>query len=90
MLFMLALVVMFLWNAVLTAILNVPKITYWQAVGLLALCRILTGSFRFGGRGSKPSFRGGPPLKEKWMGMNEEQRTKFKEEWQKRCGMKRD
>ncbi|WP_414617657.1 hypothetical protein [Dyadobacter sp. 32] len=40
--------VKFLWNAILPTLLNVNPITYWQAVGLLALCRILLGNF--GGR----------------------------------------
>ncbi len=84
MVFLFGLIVMLLWNAVLTYIVNVPEITYKQAVGLLVLCRILTGSLRFGMRRNMPHF------KEKWMGMNDGQRTKFKEEWQKRCGIKRD
>ncbi len=84
MLFLFGLIVMLLWNAVLTYLVNVPEITYWQAVGLLVLCRILTGSLRFGMRRGKSHF------KEKWMGMSAEERTKFKEEWQKRCGIKKD
>ena len=40
--------VMLLWNAILPALLNFNPIKYWQAVGLLVLCRILFGNF--GGR----------------------------------------
>ena len=83
-LLLLGAVVMFLWNAIITVIASVPAITYWQAFGLLILCRILFGGFRFG-HGGKPSFKE-MPWKDKWTGMNEEERDKFKEEWKKRCG----
>ena len=46
-----------LWNWLLPPLFGWPRITFWQAVGLLALCRIL-----FGGTGrhgsSGPLFRG--------------------------------
>jgi hypothetical protein len=38
--------VMLLWNWLLPALFGWRQITFWQALGLLALCRIL-----FGGRG---------------------------------------
>lgn len=77
-------VVMLLWNALLPEILGVKAITYWQAMGLLILCRILFGGFRFGG-GGRPPF--GPPahLRRKWMSMTDEEKANFKEEWRKRC-----
>jgi hypothetical protein len=79
-------VVMFLWNTILPQVAQVNALTYWQALGLLLLCRILFGSFRFGGRRSRPPFgRPSPYIREKWMNMSEEERTKFKEEWRKRC-----
>ena len=75
-------VVMLLWNAILPPVLGVAALNYWQAVGLLLLCRILFGGFRGGGRpphGKPTHWRG------KWMNMNEEERTRFKEEWRERC-----
>ena len=83
----LALIVMLLWNAILPSVFHVETLTYWQALGLLVLCRILFGGFLFGGRKGRPSF-GRPPtqVREKWMNMSEEERIKFKEEWKKRCG----
>jgi hypothetical protein len=83
----LALIVMLLWNAIMPAVLHVETLTYWQALGLLVLCRILFGGFLFGGRKSRPSF-GGPSsqVREKWMNMSDEERMRFKEEWRKRCG----
>lgn len=44
------LVVQWLWNWLLPEIFGVRQITFWQALGLLALCRVLFGSFgRAGG-----------------------------------------
>ncbi len=40
--------VMYLWNAILPSLLGTNRISFWQSVGLLALCRILVGNF--GGR----------------------------------------
>ena len=40
-------VVMQLWNWLLPAIFGWPHITFWQALGLLALCRILFGGHGF-------------------------------------------
>lgn len=77
-------VVMFLWNSILPGLLNVNRINYLQSAGLLLLCRILFGSFRFGNRGGG---RFGQPghLREKWMNMSDEEKLKFREEWKKRC-----
>ena len=85
MLLLLSAVVMLLWNAILPSLLHVNTISYGQAFGLLVLCRILFGGFRFG---SSPRQGFGPPnrLREKWMGMSDEEKAKFRSEWQKRCG----
>ena len=49
-------IVLRLWNWLLPALFGWRQITFWQAVGLLALCRILFGGF--GRRGSgRYSFR---------------------------------
>jgi hypothetical protein len=43
-------VVMLLWNWLLPPLFGWPVVTFWQALGLLALCRILFGGFgRHGG-----------------------------------------
>ena len=45
-------VVKLLWNWLLPALVGFPAITFWQALGLLVLCRILFGGFgRHGRRG---------------------------------------
>lgn len=47
-------VVMYLWNAILPELFGWKTITFWQALGLLALCRILFGGFGGGhGHGRK-------------------------------------
>jgi len=79
--------VMLLWNAIIPeAIPSINRLNYWQATGLLLLCRILAGGFR------KPAGRfyggpaGGPYWREKMAGMSEEEKQKFREEWKRRCG----
>lgn len=37
-----------LWNWLMPAIFGLPAITFWQAFGLLALCKILFGGFDCG------------------------------------------
>ena len=79
-------IVMLLWNEVLTDIIAVKKITYWQAMGLFVLCKILFTSFRPGPPGG---FRkGGPPWRHKLMDMSDHERESFKKEWQKRTAEK--
>jgi hypothetical protein len=82
---LLSAVVMFLWNSLLPQIMHASAINYWQALGLMALCRILFGNFHFGGRADN-SYGGGPKqfMKEKLMSMDESDREAFKEEWRKR------
>jgi hypothetical protein len=78
---LLSIAVMFLWNAILPQVTQLNKITYWQALGLMILCRVLFGRFNFGDKGRNSKHF----LKEKLMGMNENDRASFKEEWRKRC-----
>lgn len=76
-------VIMLLWNAILPDLLGVKVIGYWQSLGLLALCKILFGSFGPGhrGHGQHNAFMF---MKERLAGMNDEERQKFREEWKKR------
>ncbi|MFN7977430.1 MAG: hypothetical protein U0P30_04785 [Vicinamibacterales bacterium] len=43
-------VVMALWNWLLPSLFGLPVVTFWQALGLLALSRILFGGVRLSGR----------------------------------------
>jgi hypothetical protein len=52
-------VVMHLWNWLLPMLFGWRMITFWQAVGLLALCRILFGHHGWrGGGGRTPPDHG--------------------------------
>ena len=44
-------IVLQLWNWLAPALFGWRAITFWQALGLLALCRILFGGFGFGRAG---------------------------------------
>ncbi len=75
-------IVMLLWNGVVTEVLNVKRISYPQAIGLLVLSKILFGGFRGGPPGG---FRkGGPHWRNKLMNLSPEDREKFKEQWAQR------
>jgi len=78
-------IVMNLWNAILPAVLHVSAISFWQAVGLLVLSKILFGGFR-GGWGGGPRARWKERMQDKWKNMTPEERDRFKQEWRNRCG----
>jgi hypothetical protein len=82
---------MFLWNALLPQLIHVTIINYWQALGLMVLCRILFGGFGFGsGPGRHRDSRPASLLKDKRMTMDEGDRAAFKEEWRKRCEIRKE
>lgn len=76
-------IVRLLWNWLTPALFGWRQITFWQGVGLLALCRILFGGF---------GFRGGPRsrmrqrMSERWEQMTPEEREKFRQSFRGRCG----
>ncbi len=70
-------IVMFLWNILIPNIFGLAVINFWQALGLLALARLL-----FGGIGGKFWMGAGmhslhSPIHEKWMKMTPEERKDF-------------
>ncbi|MCE3227243.1 MAG: hypothetical protein K0S32_1794 [Bacteroidetes bacterium] len=79
--------IMFLWNAILPSLVHVSEINYWQSLGLLVLCRILFGGFRFGGRGG---YYGPQGWREKYKNMSEEEKAALKAKWKERCGSWRE
>jgi Ca2+/H+ antiporter, TMEM165/GDT1 family len=77
--------VMLLWNNVLATVLNISPITFGQALGILLLAKILFGGWRGGGwGGGRHHWKN--KMREKWSAMTPEEREKFKQQWQKRCG----
>lgn len=77
--------VMLLWNAILPDVTGFKPISFWQAVGLLALFRLLTGGFRRRGHG-RPWRDRRAAMRNRWQHMTPEQREHFKAEWRRRCG----
>ena len=75
-------VIMQLWNHIVCDIFSIKSITYWQALGLFVLGRLLFGNFGFGKRSNKHPMA--EHLKEKWLNMSEEERHRFKQEWRSR------
>jgi uncharacterized membrane protein len=78
-------VVQKLWNWLLPPLFGWRLITFWQALGMLALCRILFGGFGFGGQGShRSNFR--RRMAERRERMTPEEQERFREGLRGRCG----
>ena len=76
-------IVMHLWNWLLPPLFGWRLLTFWQAVGMLALCRILFGGVS--GRGMRRSYSG-RRMAERWEHMTPEEREKFRQGMRGRCG----
>lgn len=80
-------VVMLLWNWLAPALFGLRSVTFWQAIGLLALCRILFGGFGLGGghRHSRRRMEGrvrervDERMRERWEQMTPEERERFRQ-----------
>jgi hypothetical protein len=77
-------VVMLLWNWLLPTLFGFRSVTFWQALGLLALCRILFGGFGLGRGARRHDFR--RRIAERWDRMTPEEREKFRHGFPGRCG----
>lgn len=66
-------VVRLLWNWLLPTLFGWKQITFWQAVGLLALCRILFGGLGRHGFGRRTSQ------------MTPEEREQMRQRFRERC-----
>lgn len=69
--------VMGLWNWLVPALFAGKTISFWQALGVLVLSRILFGGF-FGGR--RPRFVN------RWEQLTPEEQEKFRAGMRRRCG----
>ncbi|ASS49182.1 MAG: hypothetical protein A3D31_04360 [Candidatus Fluviicola riflensis] len=86
MIFGLGAVVMWLWNAILPDVISgVSPISYWQAMGLLVLSKILFGGFGKGKSGHRGSPFAKKQFRQKFMDMSEEERAEFKQKWKEKC-----
>lgn len=73
--------VMQLWNWLAPTLFGWHQVTFWQALGLLVLCRILFGGF--GSHGPRGRRRA---MADRWERMTPEEREKFRQTISTRCG----
>ncbi len=76
-------IVMWLWNWLTPALFGWHVITFWQALGILVLSKILFGGCR-GRPGPHMYWR--RRMMERWAHMTPEEREKFRESMRGRCG----
>ena len=78
-------IVMRLWNWLLPSIVGWREITFWEALGLLLLCRILFGGSGMRGSGmhgstrSKVKGRIRERMEERWEHMTPEERERLRQ-----------
>jgi hypothetical protein len=88
-------VVKLLWNWLAPPLFGLPLLSFWQALALLALCRILFGGFGMGGGGHR-HYRGrmvervtdrmADRFAQRWQNMSPEERERFRQRVRERCG----
>jgi len=66
-----------LWNVLIPPIFGWHMITFWQAIGLLILSKILFGGFHRHVGGGRNHWKN--RMKERWESMTPEQREQFKQ-----------
>jgi hypothetical protein len=72
-----------LWNWLLPPLFGWHQVTFWQALGLLALCRILFGGLGRHGSGRSNYRR---RMAERWEHMTPEERERLRQSWRGRWG----
>ena len=75
---LISVVVMALWNWLMPALFGLGVISFWQALGIFVLSRILFGGFG-GGHGFRrhKHHAAGHHIRKKWLKMTPEQRKEF-------------
>jgi hypothetical protein len=79
------LIIFGLWNRLMPSIFGLPVISFWQALGLLVLSRVLlgrSGGWGRGWRGRRPRFAHG------WNNLTPEERERFRRAMESRFGGK--
>ena len=87
-------IVMQLWNWLTPQLFGWHQVTFWQAIGILLLCRILIGVVGGGPRGPSMRLRMGERMMdgmtermaERWERMTPEERERFRAGL-RRCGI---
>jgi hypothetical protein len=95
-------VVMYLWNWLVPSLFGGPMISFFQALGILILCKILFGGFKKGHHHCHKCGEGGwkkhgnwkqhlkEKLESKMATMSPEEKEKFKKKFGNRCGFSFD
>lgn len=78
--------VKYLWNWLVPSLFGLPQVTFWQALGLLALCRILFGGMGGRGGGAFGRSRMRRRMAERWEQMTPEERERARQSWRGRWG----
>ncbi len=84
-------VVRLLWNWLLPQLFGFRQIGFWQALGILLLCRILFGGLGWRGSGRsnmrhRVVDRVADRVGERWEAMTPEERERFRQRVRERCG----
>lgn len=75
-----------LWNGVLVEVIGVKTITYWQALGILVLSKILFGGFPGRGGCGGPGAWRARMMAKRWESLSPEQREQMRDEMRRRFG----
>lgn len=76
--------VMYLWNALLPHLFGISTITFWQALGILVLAKILFGGFHHGHNSQNCHDWEYSGIRDMWMKMSPGQREEMRKKW--KCG----
>jgi hypothetical protein len=84
-------IVLHLWNWLLPPLFGWRQITFWQALGMLVLCRILFGGLGHHGSGRsnfrrRMTHRMADRMADRWEHMTPEERERFRQRVRERCG----
>lgn len=84
-------IVMHLWNWLLPPLFGWRLITFWQALGILVLCRILFGGLGVHGSGRsnlrrRIADRMADRMADRWEHMTPEEQERFRQRMAGRCG----
>lgn len=69
--------VFFLWNWLIPSIFGLASISFWQAIGLLVLCKILFSGFGMHKLHHRRMHAQRNMFREKWLRMSPEEREEF-------------
>jgi len=79
-------IVLHLWNWLLPPLFGLRQITFWQALGILLLCRILFGGFGFHGSGGSGRSNFRRRMQERCEHMTPEERERLRQRMADRFG----